>query len=174
MPCGEAHGCPHPLGSGSSEIRDCGMRSWGPCFRLGGPLIFMASLRSHPPIGVKLFLKKCVKSNIPAEVGETPGAPPVDTGLSEAYNHCMKIGFDPTKRDKTLKERGLDFEDTPDLFSSLRRITYTDNRKDYGELREVTMGRIRGALGRGGSHSAWGSAKNHLNEKSQCQRNPLV
>ena len=127
-----------------------------------------------PPIGVKLFLKKCVKSNIPAEVGETPGAPPVDTRLSEAYNHCMKIGFDPTKRDKTLKESGLDFEDTPDLFSSLRRITYTDNRKDYGELREVTMGGMRGALGRGGSHSAWGSAKNHLNEKNQCQRNPLV
>ena len=29
-----------------------------------------------PPLGVKLFLKKCVKSNIPAEVGETPGSPP--------------------------------------------------------------------------------------------------
>jgi len=86
----------------------------------------------------------------------------------------MKIGFDPTKRDKTLKEYGLDFEDTPDLFSSLRRITYTDNRKDYGELREVTMGGIRGALGCGASHGAWGSGKNHLNEKSQCQRNPLV
>jgi hypothetical protein len=58
----------------------------------------------------------------------------------------MKIGFDPTKRDKTLKEYGLDFEDTPDLFSSLRRITYTDNRKDYGELREVTMGELEGGL----------------------------
>ena len=46
-----------------------------------------------PPIGVKLFLKNCVKSNIPAEVGETPEAPPVDTGLSEAYNHCMKMAL---------------------------------------------------------------------------------
>jgi len=29
----------------------------------------------------------------------------------------MKIAYDPAKRDKTLEERGLDFEDAPEVFS---------------------------------------------------------
>ena len=37
----------------------------------------------------------------------------------------MEIGYDPAKRDKPLKERGLDFEDI---------------RKDYDERRWVTTG----------------------------------
>ena len=43
----------------------------------------------------------------------------------------MEIGYAPAKRDKPLKERGLDFEDT---------------RKDYDERRWVTIGFLSGRM----------------------------
>lgn len=57
----------------------------------------------------------------------------------------MKIAFDPVKRAKTLKERGLDFERAADVFSGL---TYTveDDRFDYGETRWITFGLHAGRL----------------------------
>ena len=35
----------------------------------------------------------------------------------------MQITYDPAKRDKTLAERGLDFEDAPEVFDG---FTYTE------------------------------------------------
>ncbi len=51
----------------------------------------------------------------------------------------MEISFDPDKRAKTLRERGLDFADAPRLFAGL---TYTrpDERFDYPEPRWQTYG----------------------------------
>lgn len=51
----------------------------------------------------------------------------------------MQILFDPVKRDKTLRERGLDFLDTPAVFEE-RSLTFVDDRRDYGETRYVTYG----------------------------------
>jgi uncharacterized protein len=58
----------------------------------------------------------------------------------------MKIEYDHLKRQATLEERGLDFADAPAVFSSPRRITWQDNRQDYGEVREITMGELAGRL----------------------------
>ena len=54
----------------------------------------------------------------------------------------MKITYDPSKRQKTLEERGLDFEDAPLLFAG-KHFTRKDDRKDYGEVRLVTVGMLR-------------------------------
>ncbi len=43
----------------------------------------------------------------------------------------MKITYDPVKRAFTLDERGLDFP---------------DDRRDYGELRMLTVGHLRGRM----------------------------
>ena len=51
----------------------------------------------------------------------------------------MKITFDPSKRDLTLKHRGLDFARAGDVFAG-RTITVVDGRFDYGEVRFITAG----------------------------------
>lgn len=51
----------------------------------------------------------------------------------------MKIDFDPTKRDKTLLERGLDFSRAGEVFEGLH-FTGQDTRLDYEEDRFITVG----------------------------------
>ena len=55
----------------------------------------------------------------------------------------MEITFDPAKRAKTLEERRLDFADAGEVFSGLAS-TAADNRRDYGEVRFITVGYLRG------------------------------
>lgn len=55
----------------------------------------------------------------------------------------MKISFDPTKRDKTLAERRLDFADAARVFTG-RVVTREDARFAYGEKRYITAGRLDG------------------------------
>jgi uncharacterized DUF497 family protein len=57
----------------------------------------------------------------------------------------MKITFDPAKRTVTLAERGLDFEDALELFGG-DTLDFPDDRRDYGELRMVTVGHLRGRM----------------------------
>ena len=54
----------------------------------------------------------------------------------------MRISFDPAKRHATLTHRGLDFEDSAEVFSG---PTYdrVDDRYDYGEVRMITVGWLR-------------------------------
>ena len=54
----------------------------------------------------------------------------------------MKITCDPTKRQKTLEERGLDFEDAALVFAG-KHFAREDDRKDYGEVRFITAGILR-------------------------------
>lgn len=54
----------------------------------------------------------------------------------------MKIVYDAQKRDKTLEERGLDFDDAEELFSGYH-FTAVDDRRDYGEVRKISVGLIR-------------------------------
>ncbi|WP_426057470.1 BrnT family toxin [Janthinobacterium sp. PSPC2-1] len=51
----------------------------------------------------------------------------------------MRITFDAVKREKTLRERGLDFARAREVFDGLT-ITLPDQRQDYGELRFITAG----------------------------------
>lgn len=57
----------------------------------------------------------------------------------------MKITCDPVKRAATLAERGLDFEDAVEVFSG-DTLDFRDDRRDYGELRMVTVGHLRGRM----------------------------
>jgi uncharacterized protein len=58
----------------------------------------------------------------------------------------MEIEYDKNKRRATFKDRGLDFEDAPLVLNSEYRITWHDEREDYGEIREITMGELAGRL----------------------------
>ncbi|WP_454773977.1 BrnT family toxin [Janthinobacterium tructae] len=51
----------------------------------------------------------------------------------------MRITFDAVKREKTLRERGLDYARARVVFDGLT-ITLPDQRQDYGEPRFITAG----------------------------------
>ena len=53
----------------------------------------------------------------------------------------MKVTYDPAKREWTLAERELDFEDAPQVFAGIT-LTLEDDRQDYGEVRYQTYGRL--------------------------------
>ncbi len=57
----------------------------------------------------------------------------------------MRITFDPTKRDKALSERGLDFDDAELIFAG---VTWEveDTRKDYDETRVICYGLLEGRM----------------------------
>ena len=57
----------------------------------------------------------------------------------------MLISHDPAKREWTLRERGLDFEDAPIVFAGLT-VEVEDRRKDYGEKRIICFGQLEGRL----------------------------
>ncbi|MBI3247013.1 MAG: BrnT family toxin [Deltaproteobacteria bacterium] len=57
----------------------------------------------------------------------------------------MRITFDPAKRERTLAERGLDFEDAVLVFGGVT-IEIEDARKDYGERRIICYGQLQGRL----------------------------
>ena len=57
----------------------------------------------------------------------------------------MKITFDPAKRAAALAERGLDFEDADEVFQR-DTLDSPDSRRDYGELRMLTVGHLRGRM----------------------------
>jgi uncharacterized DUF497 family protein len=54
----------------------------------------------------------------------------------------MAITYDPAKRDWTLQERGIDFDDAAEVFAG-RNYRRRDDRHDYGESRFVTVGFLR-------------------------------
>ena len=57
----------------------------------------------------------------------------------------MRISYDPNKRQKTLDERGLDFEDAPVVFAGLT-WEIEDTRQDYGEMRLICFGYLAGRM----------------------------
>ena len=57
----------------------------------------------------------------------------------------MKITFDPVKRDRTLRDRGLDFAEAEDVFAG-PVLEDEDRRIDYGETRIVTVGHLGGRM----------------------------
>ena len=57
----------------------------------------------------------------------------------------MRLTFDARKRDWTLKVRGLDFARGLDVFADAL-ATFGDERNDYGESRQVTVGYLDGRM----------------------------
>ena len=51
----------------------------------------------------------------------------------------MRVTYDPSKRRRTLEERGLDFESALDVFEGLT-LEVEDTRRDYGEKRILCVG----------------------------------
>jgi uncharacterized DUF497 family protein len=51
------------------------------------------------------------------------------------------IEYDPAKREETLKNRGLDFEDAPKILGGTY-LQMEDDRADYGETRWLVVGRL--------------------------------
>jgi hypothetical protein len=57
----------------------------------------------------------------------------------------MVITYDPAKRAWTLRERGLDFEEAQEVFAG-PTFDQEDDRRDYGEVRVITIGLLRGRM----------------------------
>jgi uncharacterized DUF497 family protein len=57
----------------------------------------------------------------------------------------MRIAFDPSKRARTLAERGLDFADAALIFAGVT-VEIEDTRKDYGEKRIICYGLLAGRV----------------------------
>lgn len=58
----------------------------------------------------------------------------------------VKITFDPQKRLKTLSERGIDFATDAEVVLAGDAISFVDDRFDYGEKREITIGWLGGRM----------------------------
>ena len=57
----------------------------------------------------------------------------------------MRLTYDPEKRERTLRERGLDFEDAAHVFAGVT-LEVEDTRKDYGEDRIICFGWLAGRM----------------------------
>jgi uncharacterized DUF497 family protein len=84
----------------------------------------------------------------------------------------MKITFDPVKRASTLRDRGLDFADAAEVFAG-KTLNIPDERHDYGELRIITVGLLRGRMvivvwtPRGGARHVFSMRKANDREKAR-------
>ena len=89
----------------------------------------------------------------------------------------MRVTFDPTKRDKTLSERGLDFADAVLIFAGVT-LEVEDTRKDYGETRVICYGMLEGRIvvvgytPRGADRHVFSMRK--ANEREQNRIAPLL
>jgi uncharacterized DUF497 family protein len=57
----------------------------------------------------------------------------------------MQVTYDPDKRETTLQERGLDFDDAKIVFAGVT-LEVEDTRKDYGEVRMICYGLLEGRM----------------------------
>ena len=89
----------------------------------------------------------------------------------------MRITFDPVKRDKTLAERGLDFEDAEAVFAAVT-FEVEDIRKAYQESRIIGYGLLAGRMvvigytTRGANRHVFSMRK--ANERERARITPLL
>jgi uncharacterized DUF497 family protein len=57
----------------------------------------------------------------------------------------VKISYDPVKHEHTLEARGLDFQDSVEVFAG-PTLDLPDQRREYGEARIMTAGLLRGRM----------------------------
>ena len=53
----------------------------------------------------------------------------------------MKFEWDEKKNQINVERHNIDFNDAKDIFQS-ERLTAIDTRKDYGEIRRISIGKI--------------------------------
>jgi hypothetical protein len=58
------------------------------------------------------------------------------------YTHVERFTWDAGKSERTLRERGFDFEFATQIFDE-RTVEREDTRRDYGERRVIAIGRWR-------------------------------
>lgn len=58
----------------------------------------------------------------------------------------MNIDFDPVKNATNIARRGLDFADAVLMWQEGPVVEIEDDRGDYGELRMIAVGRVRGRV----------------------------
>ena len=78
----------------------------------------------------------------------------------------MDIEYPPAKRDATLAERGLDMARAAEIFDG-DTLTVEDDRQDYGETRQITIGFLEGRIGGPGLDATRRSMPHHKLEESQ-------
>lgn len=84
----------------------------------------------------------------------------------------MEITYDALKRAWTLKNRGLDFKHAAQVFQGVH-LTIEDDRQDYGEVRNQTMGRLGRSVvvvvwtPRGGAHRIISMRKCNVEEREK-------
>lgn len=89
----------------------------------------------------------------------------------------MDISYDPAKREKTVDERGLDFEDAPIVFSGVT-FEAEDRRRDYGERRVICFCHLAGRMvvigytPRGAVRHVF--SKRKANEREQARIGPYL
>ena len=89
----------------------------------------------------------------------------------------MRITYDPAKRQKTIDERGLDFEDALTVFSGVT-FEVEDTRRDYGETRIICFGYLDrrlvvvGYTPRGNSRHIFSMRK--ANDREQARIGPYL
>jgi uncharacterized DUF497 family protein len=89
----------------------------------------------------------------------------------------VRITYDPAKRQKTLDERGLDFEDALTVFSGVT-FEVEDTRRDYGETRIICFGYLAhrlvvvGYTPRGTKRHVFSMRK--ANEREQARIGPYL
>jgi uncharacterized protein len=59
-----------------------------------------------------------------------------------------RFTWDPAKREKTVRERGIDFADVATIFDG-PTLEAEDARRNYGEVRVVALGRARSGWRKG-------------------------
>jgi uncharacterized protein len=57
----------------------------------------------------------------------------------------LRVTFDPAKRERRRRHRGLDFARAGEVFAG-QTATIVDDRFDYAETRFITAGRLDGRL----------------------------
>jgi uncharacterized protein len=89
----------------------------------------------------------------------------------------MRVTYDPKKREATLRERGLDFEDAELVFAGVT-LEVEDTRKEYGETRIICYGLLAGRMvvvgytPRGADRHVFSMRK--ANEREQDRIAPLL
>lgn len=73
--------------------------------------------------------------------GDTPKSGGSPRRIDITTIKIVRITYDRAKRDRTLKERGLDFRRAGEKIAT-EHLTWPDERRDYGGERFITAGRL--------------------------------
>lgn len=89
----------------------------------------------------------------------------------------MRVTYDPEKRERTLEDRGLDFDDARFVFAGVT-LEVEDTRKVYGEVRIICFGLLAGRMvvvgytPRGADRHVFSMRK--ANDREQARIAPLL